>query len=127
MGIVRDALRGATAGAAGTVALDITTYLDMAIRGRSSSGVPAKVAGSLTETAGIDLAPDGNSEAAENRKSGIGALMGDVVGLGVCPPRPCHWLARSWGWPRWPAAMCRRRSPARRIRAAGAPAAGLRT
>jgi hypothetical protein len=83
MGIVRDALRGATAGAAGTVALDITTYLDMAIRGRSSSGVPATVAGSLTETAGIDLAPDGNSEAAENRKSGIGALMGYVVGLGV--------------------------------------------
>ena len=37
-------LIGITAGAAGTVALNIATYLDMAIRGRPSSDIPAQTA-----------------------------------------------------------------------------------
>jgi hypothetical protein len=54
--MLRDALRGAAAGAVGTFALDVTTYLDMAVRGRPSSETPAEIAGKVAQTAGIDLA-----------------------------------------------------------------------
>ncbi len=83
MSIGRDTLRGLAAGATGTVALNVATYADIAIRGRPSSGTPAKVAGTLAESTGINLAPNGNAETAEHRKSGIGALMGYVTGLGI--------------------------------------------
>jgi hypothetical protein len=42
--------------------------------------VPAEVAGRLAEKAGLDL---GSDETEQNRKSGLGALAGYVVGLGV--------------------------------------------
>ena len=70
---------GAVAGAAGTTALNMTTYLDMAVRGRPSSGVPSQVVGTLAENTGISL---GDEETAENRKSGLGALLGYFTGLG---------------------------------------------
>ncbi|MDP8974027.1 MAG: hypothetical protein M3N45_12875 [Actinomycetota bacterium] len=84
--MIREALIGAAAGAVGTVALNATTYVDMALRGRAASSVPSEIAGKLTEKAGIDLSaedegPEG--ETAQNRKSGLGALSGYVVGLGV--------------------------------------------
>ena len=41
--ILNAALRGIIAGATGTVALDISTYLDMSIRGRSSSNAPSQM------------------------------------------------------------------------------------
>ncbi len=78
--MVRETLMGMAAGAAGTVALNVATYADMALRGRPSSSVPSQVAGKLAEKAGIDL---GSEEAAKNRKSGLGALQGYVAGLGV--------------------------------------------
>jgi hypothetical protein len=82
--MMREALMGAAAGAVGTVALNVSTYADMAIRGRPSSSVPAQVAGKLAGKVGIDLSSEGSDgEAAENRKSGLGALSGYVVGLGV--------------------------------------------
>jgi hypothetical protein len=76
----REALMGAAAGAVGTVALNVTTYADMAIRARPSSSVPSQVASKLAQKAGFDL---GSEEAAKNRKSGLGALQGYVAGLGV--------------------------------------------
>ncbi len=84
--MLRQALIGATAGALGTVALNVTTYADMAIRGRSASSVPADLAGTLAEKAGIDLSAEGegpDGETAQNRRTGLGALMGYVTGLGV--------------------------------------------
>ncbi len=78
--MVRKTLIGMAAGSAGTVALNVTTYADMALRGRSSSSVPAEVACKLVEKAGIDL---GSEEAAKNRRSGLGALQGYIAGLGV--------------------------------------------
>ena len=83
MGIVGDTLRGLAAGATGTVALDVATYADMAIRGRPSSETPTKVAGTVAESTGVNLAPEGNAETAKHRKSGIGALIGYVTGLGI--------------------------------------------
>ncbi len=41
--MLRQALMGTAAGAVGTVALNITTYVDMALRARPSSEVPAKI------------------------------------------------------------------------------------
>jgi hypothetical protein len=39
--MLEEALWGAAAGAVGTVALDVSTYVDMAVRGRPASEVPA--------------------------------------------------------------------------------------
>jgi hypothetical protein len=82
--MLREVLMGTAAGAVGTVALNMTTYADMAVRGRPSSSVPAEVAGKLAGRAGIDLSGEGfDEETVQNRKSGLGALSGYVVGLGV--------------------------------------------
>lgn len=70
--------RGLIAGAAGTVALNGLTYLDMAARGRPSSSVPAQTVAGVTETA--DLADD--DETGRNRRQGFGSLLGYVTGLG---------------------------------------------
>jgi hypothetical protein len=75
---------GTAAGAVGTVALNATTYADMAIRGRPSSSVPAEVAAKLAGKAGLDLsAGAADEQTVQNRKSGLGALSGYAVGLGV--------------------------------------------
>lgn len=85
-------LRGVAAGAAGTVALNVATYMDMTIRGRAPSEVPTQVAGSLTQAVGLDLQAEENGSEpvsdeekskAKQRLSGIGALMGYATGLGV--------------------------------------------
>ncbi|CCF84881.1 membrane hypothetical protein [Nitrolancea hollandica Lb] len=83
--ILREALMGTAAGAVGTVALNITTWGDMAFRGRPPSRVPAQVAGALARGAGIDLAIglDNAPEKLEHRKTGLGMLMGYLVGLGI--------------------------------------------
>jgi len=80
------ALIGAVAGAVGTVALDVTTYVDMAIRGRSSSGAPSQMISILAKTVGLPLSSQGvgsEDQTAQNRESGLGALLGYVNGLGV--------------------------------------------
>lgn len=83
---------GLMAGAIGSVALNITTYLDMTLRGRPSSDVPGKAAGTLARIAGVDLSTDAGEQgpdarrardAAESRRTGIGALLGYATGLGV--------------------------------------------
>jgi len=87
----RESVRGLAAGAVGTAALNIATNADMAVRGRPSSEMPAQVAGTLAERAGVDLAagvdaPKSSEEAqstATNRRSGLGALLGYATGLGV--------------------------------------------
>ncbi|MFJ2033841.1 hypothetical protein [Streptosporangium sp. NPDC087985] len=71
---------GIFAGAAGTTALDAVTYLDMAVRGRPASELPARAAGELADRAGADL---GSGEAAASRREGVGALLGYAAGLGV--------------------------------------------
>ncbi|HEU5347830.1 MAG TPA: hypothetical protein VFU63_04380 [Ktedonobacterales bacterium] len=88
----RQLARGIIARATGTTALNIATYLDMALRGRPSSEVPANVVGSLTQSMGIPLEAEAHGQEqvsgeekakAQHRLSGIGALMGYATGLGV--------------------------------------------
>lgn len=74
---------GLAAGAVGTVALNVATYLDMTLRARPASEVPSEIAGKLADEAGVDLSAGDGREAGQNRTSGLGALLGYVTGLGV--------------------------------------------
>lgn len=82
--MLRRVLMGTAAGAVGTVTLNVATYIDMAARARPSSKVPAKVVAAGAEKAGVDLsAEDSDDSKAQNRRTGLGALSGYMVGLGV--------------------------------------------
>ncbi|SNR41480.1 hypothetical protein [Actinomadura mexicana] len=72
--------RGLAAGAAGTTALNMVTYLDMAVRGRPASSTPEQSVEKLADVAGVDL---GEGEKAENRKAGLGPMLGFGTGLGA--------------------------------------------
>ena len=48
-------ISGVAAGAVGTLAIEAVTYLDMLIRGRPASEVPARVASKLAQMAGFHL------------------------------------------------------------------------
>jgi hypothetical protein len=80
------ALRGIIAGATGTVALDTSTYLDMAIRGRSSSNAPSKLVDTVAKKFHLPLSKQSsssNEQSAQNRENGLGALLGYGNGLGT--------------------------------------------
>ena len=84
--MLREMLIGAAAGAAGTTALNAVTYGDMLVRGRPASSTPSEAAARLADKAGIDLsargeAPDGPT--AQNRRSGLGALLGQKPACGT--------------------------------------------
>ncbi|TDC69567.1 hypothetical protein E1200_08035 [Actinomadura sp. GC306] len=68
------------AGAAGTTALNATTYLDMAVRARGGSSTPEDTVQKLADEVNISL---GEEDEAENRKQGLGALMGYGTGIGA--------------------------------------------
>jgi hypothetical protein len=70
---------GAIAGAVGTCALDVATYLDVAVRGRPPSSMPSEAAGRLADAAHVSLGAE--KKTAENRKTGIGALLGYADGI----------------------------------------------
>jgi hypothetical protein len=74
-------LRGAAAGAAGSTALNAVTYLDMAFRGRGASSTPEDTVEKLAGAAHVSI--PGDQETRENRKQGLGPLMGLVAGVGV--------------------------------------------
>lgn len=109
---------GAIAGAAGVVALNAVGYLDMLLRGRPASDLPARVAGKLADEMGLpfdlnsdadtddddvpELGDEDEPDAPANRREALGALLGMAsgVGIGVCYgiarlilPRPPAWLA----------------------------------
>ena len=80
----RELLTGLAAGAVGTTALNTVTYLDMVIRGRPASTTPESTVRRVEELAHLCLAAAGpDSETARNRRSGLGALLGIVAGLGT--------------------------------------------
>ena len=72
-------LDGAIAGAAGTCLINATTYLDMLVRGRAGSDVPAQTAARLGALLGLPT--DDADETAEHRETGAGALFGYVDGI----------------------------------------------
>ena len=74
-------LRGAAAGAAGTTALDVVTYLDMVVRGRAASSTPERTVEKLAETAHVQI--PGHGQERVNRVQALGALTGLAAGTGV--------------------------------------------
>ncbi len=72
---------GAAAGAAGTSALNLLTYMDMAVRARPASSTPEDTVERLAGAAGIRI--PGEGETRRNRVSALGALAGIATGVGV--------------------------------------------
>jgi hypothetical protein len=78
----RELLTGMLAGAAGTTALNATTYLDMAARGRPPSTTPEQTVRKAETFLGVSLSSQGpDSPPARSRRSGIGALLGIAAGV----------------------------------------------
>ncbi len=64
--------------------LNAVTYLDMTVRARPPSTTPQDTVRKAEELAGVSLSGDGlDSDEAGNRRSGLGALLGIVAGLGT--------------------------------------------
>ncbi|MBA3338823.1 MAG: hypothetical protein H0T54_03585 [Geodermatophilaceae bacterium] len=74
-------LKGAAAGAAGTTALNATTFLDMAVRGRPTSSTPERTVEKLAEVAHMPI--PGKGAERDNRLAGLGPLSGIATGVGV--------------------------------------------
>lgn len=72
---------GTAAGAAGTTALNLVTYLDMAARGRPTSSTPEETVAKLAAKVGLSI--PGDAETRDNRLAGLGPLTGIAAGLGV--------------------------------------------
>lgn len=68
------------AGAVGKTALDITTYLDMLVRGRPPSELPQQAAARMAARAGVDFSGEGR---AAHRREGLAAVMGYASGLAL--------------------------------------------
>ncbi|MEU2663534.1 hypothetical protein ACLQ20_11390 [Micromonospora sp. DT46] len=69
---------GAIAGAVGSAALNMVSYLDMVLRARPASSTPEESAGRVAQVAHVDLGPE---DRAANRRSGLGPLLGYGIGV----------------------------------------------
>jgi len=119
--VMRSSLaRGLVAGAAGTTALYLSTYIDMAVRGRPASDTPQRTVEPIAEM--LDVRLPGDQQARDARAAGLGSALGHSVGLTIG-------LAlsglRSSGWPRsragtvtvaWALAMVAGNSPMSALR-----------
>lgn len=76
-------LWGAAAGAAGTTALNAVTYLDMLVRARPASSTPEQTVERTEDLTGLPLSRSGEDDVEQNRRSGLGALLGIATGLGT--------------------------------------------
>ncbi len=99
MGAGRGVLAGAAAGAAGTTALNLITYLDMTVRGRGASSTPADTVEKLSDAVHVDVPGEGDTR--DNRVSSLGALTGIASGIGI---GAALGLARGLGWRPGPSA-----------------------
>jgi hypothetical protein len=96
--MLRRLLLGAAAGAAGTTALNATTYLDMTLRARPASTTPERTVDRMAALAHTRI--PGDEQRRGNRRTGLGALVGILTGTAVGagyallagPRRPPVWL-----------------------------------
>lgn len=79
-GVGHPTLDAAIAGAAGSTALNVVSYLDMVLRARPASGTPDATAGRLAEIGHVDL---GEPQRAAHRRAGLGPLLGYTLGVGA--------------------------------------------
>jgi hypothetical protein len=93
---MRTITRGVVAGAAATTALNAVTYLDMAVRARPPSSTPEQSVQRISDLAHVRL---GEGEKAQNRKSGLGPLLGYATGVGVAVAYAYLVRGRNLPWP----------------------------
>jgi hypothetical protein len=74
---IRDAV---AAGAAGSTALNVVTYLDMASRARPASQTAEETVRWITDRAHVSL---GSEDRATNRRAGLGPLLGYATAIGT--------------------------------------------
>jgi hypothetical protein len=79
--VLRRLLLGAAAGAAGTTALNATTYLDMVVRARPPSTTPERTVDRMAALAHTRI--PGDEQQRGNRRSGLGALTGIATGAAI--------------------------------------------
>ena len=79
--MLRETVRGALAGAAGTTALHAATYLDMLVRARPASSTPEQAVERAADAGGLTI--PGQGEHRDNRVNALGALTGIATGVGV--------------------------------------------
>jgi hypothetical protein len=90
---LRAVLRGLAAGAAGTTALNTTTYVDMALRARPASNTPETTVERLSELTHVPV--PGSEDERANRLSALGPLTGTLSGLAV---GALYATVRALGW-----------------------------
>jgi hypothetical protein len=86
-------LCGAAAGAAGTSALNVIAYSDIAVRGRPTSHTPELTVEAMARLFHVTV--PGSGEVLANRISGLGALTGYAAGIGM---GVILGLALAFGW-----------------------------
>jgi uncharacterized membrane protein len=79
--MLKGLIRGATAGAAGTTALNVVSGADAAVRGRPASSAPQELVARLAEGAGVEV--PGSRGRRRNRIEALGPLAGAATGLVV--------------------------------------------
>jgi hypothetical protein len=79
--VIRRLLLGAAAGAAGTTALNATTYLDMTVRARPASTTPERTVDRMATLTHTTI--PGDEQRRGNRRTALGALLGIVTGAAV--------------------------------------------
>ncbi|WNO76707.1 hypothetical protein [Streptomyces sp. AM8-1-1] len=92
--VIRPLLHGAVAGLAGTTALNIAGYAEIAFRGRPVSETPEITVRTLAEKLHIRI--PGVDEVRENRIAGLAPLTGYTVGL--CMGAALS-VVQAAGWP----------------------------
>ncbi len=101
MTLRRSVLAGAAAGSAGTTALNFTTYLDMALRGRPTSRTPKETIEKLTAKAHVTI--PGDDDIRQNRIEGLAPLAGLTAGIAMGSALS---ISRALGWrPSLPASL----------------------
>ncbi|WDZ83180.1 hypothetical protein [Micromonospora cathayae] len=94
--MTRPLVDGMIAGAAGSAALNMVSYLDMVARARPASGTPDATAARLADLTHTDLGPP---EQATNRRAGLGPLLGYGLGVTVAAGFAALTRHRRPGWP----------------------------
>lgn len=79
--IFKGLIRGTTAGAAGTTALNVVSGADAAVRGRPASSAPQELVARLADEAGVEV--PGTRGRRRNRIEALGPLAGTATGLVV--------------------------------------------
>ncbi|MCF2536076.1 MULTISPECIES: hypothetical protein [Streptomyces] len=93
MNVTSPLLRGAAAGAAGTTALNMVSYADMAVRARPASTTPEETLRQLA--ARLHIRIPGTGERLGDRIAGLAPMTGFAAGLGM---GAMLGLARAAGW-----------------------------